>query len=202
MLTFTDFEFLDLTNYDHLSRIDDRLNQNSLLGYSVEYLSTRPWLFANGSTIGQAILSAIPRALWPDKPMVAGSGDMVSDFTGLHFGEDTSVGIGHIMEWYVNFGSLGVLFGMTGMGMLVAWMDRSAALHLYRGDWTGFMLWWLPGLSLLQVGGSFVEAVSGAGAGLVIAILLRQLTSHQGWLTQSPPEILTEGYGRNARLSR
>src|SRR4029453_1386325 len=67
--TFRDFEFLDFTNIRHLERIDDRLNQNTLLGTSVEYLATRPGEFAGGETIWEAVLSPIPRAFCPHNPI-------------------------------------------------------------------------------------------------------------------------------------
>ena len=176
--TFRNFEFLDLQNQDHLSRIDDRLNQNGLVGLSVAHLQLRPEEFARGETIWDALLSPIPRILWPDKPIAAGSGDLVSRFTGLRFAEGTSVGIGHILEWYVNFGSLGLFLGMCGTGLLVGWLDRSATRRLNQGDWPGFVLWYLPGLSLLQIGGSLVEAVSGASAGLVVALMINRYRPH------------------------
>lgn len=171
--TFSEFEFLDLTNYDHLNRIDERLNQNALVGLAVLNLQASPDLFANGRTLKDAALSLVPRAFWPEKHTAAGSGDLVSEFTGVTFGKDTSVGIGHVMEWYVNFGTWGVFLGMILMGITIGWVDRMAAVHLYEGDWPGFILFWLPALSLLQVGGSLVETVSGAGAGLIVAVLVR-----------------------------
>jgi hypothetical protein len=171
--TFLEFEFLDIENIDHLERIDQRLNQNYLVGRSVQYLSLRPELFARGRTLWEAALSPIPRALWPDKPIIAGSGDLVSEFTGLRFMTGTSVGIGHVLEWYVNFGALGIFLGMLAMGTLVGWIDYKAAVRIHHGDARGFVLWWLPGLSLLQVGGSLVEAVGSAGAGLIIGLAIR-----------------------------
>lgn len=167
--TLTQFEFMDIQNVDHLSRIDERLNQNFLLGRSVEYLQTHPDGFANGRTLWEAVLSPIPRLLWPGKPGGAGSGTLVTEFTGIRFTGNTSVGIGHILEWYVNFGALGVFFGMLGLGLVVSWIDNNAAARLREGDPSRFIAWWLPGLSLLQVGGSLVEAVSSAAAGMVIA---------------------------------
>ncbi len=172
--TFSEFEFLDLGNIEHLQRIDDRLNQNMLVGTAVAYLSTRPDEFAHGETLWDALLSPIPRVLWPNKPIAAGSGDLVSRFTGMKFAEDTSVGIGHVMEWYVNFGSFAVFGGSLLVGMILAGLDRVAASKLRMGDWSGFSLCYLPALSLLQVGGSLVEAVSGAGTGLVIAFAIQR----------------------------
>jgi hypothetical protein len=81
------------------------------------------------------------------------------------------------MEWYVNFGSYGVFWGMVALGVLIGWLDRQAIARLRRGDWSNFAVWWLPGLSLLQVGGSLVEAVSGAAAALVVALLIRQYSA-------------------------
>ena len=172
--TFSDFEFLNLANVDHLMRIDDRLNQTALVGAAVDYLRVRPEEFARGETIGQALMSPIPRALWPDKPISAGSGDLVSRFTGMRFAEGTSVGIGHVLEWYVNFGSLGVLFGSILFGAILTVIDAYCVAHLRAGHFSTFALWYLPSLSLLQVGGSLVEAVSGAGAGLVIGLLIHR----------------------------
>jgi hypothetical protein len=63
---------------------------------------------------------------------------------------------------------------MTLMGVLIGWIDRKAIARLYSGDWPSFTLWWLPGLSLLQVGGSLLEALSGAGAGLIVAALINR----------------------------
>ncbi len=170
--TLTNFELFDVYDYDHLLRIDDRLNQNFFIGRAVEYLEIHPERFAKGRTIWEAALSIIPRSFWPEKPMVAGSGDLVNEFTGITFDKDTSIGIGHILELYANFGVLGVVLGMALLGALVSAVDRIAAARLYVGDGAGFVAYWLPGLSLLQVGGSLVEAVSSAGAGIAIGLVV------------------------------
>jgi len=104
--------------------------------------------------------------LWRDKPMIAGSGDLVSRYTGMQFGPDTSVGIGEVMELYVNFGSPGVWTGMVVLGALLVLIDERAAFHLAHGDVKRCCLWFVPGLSLLQVGGSLVDVSLTAGAGL------------------------------------
>ena len=170
--TLTNFELIDLTNVDHLKRIDERMNQNFLVGLAVDHLTKYPDQFANGATIWQALLAPVPRMFWPEKVAAAGSGDMVSEFTGMRFSDTTSVGIGHVMEWYVNFGSAGVFFGMVIVGVIIAWLDRRAVLSLAQGDWAHFVFWWLPGLSLLQVGGSFFEALSGAASALVVVLVI------------------------------
>ena len=96
---------------------------------------------------------------------------MVTRYTGMGFEEGTSVGIGHVLELYANFGAEGVMWGLALLGMVITCVDRMAGRHLARADWGGFTLWYLPGLSLLQAGGSFAELISTAGASLVVALL-------------------------------
>jgi hypothetical protein len=174
--TFLNLELFDIHNVEHLQRVDLRLNQNYLVGMGVEYLDTHPDAFANGETILEAVFAPIPRALWPDKPSAAGSGDLVSRFTGIQFAEGTSVGIGQVMELYVNFASPGVFVGFIILGALLAYVDAKAARYRDAADWYRFTLWFLPGLSLLQLGGSLVEVTSSAAAGIVVAILLNRVT--------------------------
>ena len=154
--TVKDFEWFDLSNEKHLRRIDDRLNQNWLLGVSVEELSSTND-FAYGETLWDAVLALIPRVLWPSKPITAGSGGLVTRFTGIPFAEGTSVGIGHVMEFYVNFGTPSVVIGFIVLGTLVTLFDTYAARCLRHGDWQGFASWFLPALSFLNLGGSLVE---------------------------------------------
>jgi hypothetical protein len=174
--TLGSFEFLDIRNPAHLARIDERLNQNALVGLSIEYLGVHSDGFASGRTLWEAMLSPIPRVIWPDRPTAAGSGDLVSEFTGLTFMGETAVGIGHIMELYVNFATTGVVVGMAVIGILIAYLDRMAFRKIREGDWQGFVVWWLPGLGLLQVGGSLVDAMSVASASLAAALILQKYT--------------------------
>jgi hypothetical protein len=167
--TFSDPEFFDIRDIDHLRRVDVRLNQDFLVGAAVAWLRTRDNLFAHGETILDAFAAPIPRVLWPDKPIFAGSGDLVTRFTGIRFPEGTSVGIGQVMEFYVNFGSTGVFLGFVCFGALIAYVDARAANARDTGDWPQFVIWFLPGLSLLQSGGSLVEVTSQAAAALVVA---------------------------------
>jgi hypothetical protein len=122
----------------------------------------------------------VPRALWPEKTVSAGSGDLVSTYTGITFARDTSVGIGQVLEWYVNFGRAGIVVGFLLTGIVMALIDRCSLLALRRGDLQAFTLWFLPGISLLQLGGSFVDVTSGGAAALVVALVLNQITRRTG----------------------
>jgi hypothetical protein len=107
-------EWFDPWRDDHLRRIDVRLNQAYLMGAAVSHVQSGAVPFAGGDTVVDALLGFVPRAIRPDKPMAAGSGDLVATYTGMSFMGETSVGIGQVMEWYVNFGTTGVLIGSRG----------------------------------------------------------------------------------------
>ena len=179
-VTLSDFEWFDLSNHLHLQRIDDRMNQNHLVGAAISYLDSGAQDFAQGDTLWEALIALVPRAVWPDKPIVAGSGTLVTTYTGISFAEGTSVGIGQVMEFYVNFGDVGVFLGFLVIGTIITIVDWSAWQPLKQGDWGKFLFWYLPGLSLLQVGGSLVEVTSSAVSAAVLSLLL-----HRYWMRRT-----------------
>jgi len=170
LTTMSTFEWFDPSNRDHLVRVDNRMNQSFLVGAAVDRLSEVGG-YASGETLWEAVLALVPRALWPEKPVTAGSGNVVSQYTGIQFTPGTSIGIGQVMEFYINFGTLGVILGFLAMGVIVTVLDVQAAERLAVGDLHGFVLWYLPGISFLQVGGSLMEVTSSAAASLVVALL-------------------------------
>jgi hypothetical protein len=174
-VTVSTSEWFSPYNNDQLGAIDDRLNQNYLVGAAIGSLASRSVDFARGETLWDAVTALIPRALWADKPVVAGSGDLVTRYTGIEFAEGTSVGIGQVMELYVNFGTLGIVLGFGVLGVLLSIIDSTAGRKLSVGDWCGFALWYLPGLPLLGVGGSLVEATASCAASLVAALMVNRL---------------------------
>jgi len=171
--TVATFEWFDPANWEHLQRIDGRLNQNFLVGAAVYQLS-QTQAYARGDTLWDALLALIPRAIWPDKPITAGSGNLVSRYTGIDFAAGTSVGVGQVMEFYLNFGTPGVVIGFIIMGVIITALDWQAAERLARSDLRGFVLWFLPGIALLQVNGQLVELTASAGASLVVALLVNR----------------------------
>lgn len=172
--TLANVEFFDPDSEDHLRRVDLRLNQDLLIGAAVTYLEEGSADFARGATFRDAVLALIPRAIWPNKPIVAGSGDLVSNYTGFLFAEGTSVGIGQVLESYVNFAEFGVVGVFLLIGGVLVVVDRMAWVHLAGGNVNRFVLFYLPGLSLLQIGGSLVEVTTTAAAGLVVAVMLNR----------------------------
>lgn len=172
--TVVDFEWFDPSNSDHLRRIDARLNQDDLVGSAVNRLSITGD-YAHGRTMWESVQALVPRALWPDKPFIAGSGDLVANATGRTFARGTSVGIGHVLELYMNFGTLGVIIGSFFLGISLGAVDMIAASKLNAGDFQGFALLMLVGICFLDVGGSFVALTSSAAASALIAVLVNRL---------------------------
>jgi hypothetical protein len=172
--TVSGIEWFDPDTESHLDHINNRLNQNNLVGAAVDYMNNGYEEFASGATFWQAVIALVPRAVWPDKPVVAGSMGFVTQYTGITFAEGTSVGIGQVMEFYINFGAAAVLLGFLTLGVLVAGIDKAMADRLAAGDWQGCAFWFMPGIALLQVGGSLVEVTASFGASLVAIHLVNE----------------------------
>ncbi|HEV8060310.1 MAG TPA: hypothetical protein VGP68_10575 [Gemmataceae bacterium] len=150
--------WFSLGNNSQLDQIDERLNQNSLLGAAVRELEAGHVKFAEGETLQNMLFALVPRMIWRDKPIYAGSGMLVTRFTGMEFGAGTSVGIGHVMEIYVNYGKTGVLIGFTIIGILLSVLDIAAAEYLYLGRLEEFLLCFVAGSTFLTVGGVLAES--------------------------------------------
>jgi hypothetical protein len=172
----------DPSNQAHLQALDMRLNQNELVGAAVAYVPALTE-FAAGKTIYFAAIALIPRAIWPDKPVIAGSMGMVGEYTGVAFAEGTSVGMGQVMEFYVNFGGPGVVVGFLLLGMLVRLLDLQIAERLQAGNWPQFALWFGVGAATLQPIGQLLEITSSmAGAALLGLLLARFFEMRQARL--------------------
>ena len=169
-----DFEFFSLSDPDHLSYVNQRLNQNILVGQAVRRLSVTHD-FAQGSTLSESVLALVPRAVWPDKPIRAGSPEIATRYTGIRYAEGTSVGVGHVLEFYINFGTAGVFLGFITIGVILTLIDVRARRSLNASNERAFALWFLVGISFIHVGGSLVELSSSAGASLILAIVLNNV---------------------------
>lgn len=177
---FAQAQWFDAADTHHLNLIQLRLNQNHLVGAAMEYTpAMRP--YAAGETLWLSVVALVPRALWPEKPVQGGSMSYVSNYTGLTFGAGTSVGMGQVLEFYINYGRAGVLIGFFALGMLLVWFDLSAVAALQAGRWRDFTLWYSLGLCTLDPGGALSE-VTAALAGVGVASLgLRVLFERSAW---------------------
>jgi hypothetical protein len=166
----TRFQTLDFNSQDHMDAIDDRLNQNYLVGIAVMRHESGWSNFAYGNTV--PVWALIPRAIWPDKPAVGGGRRVVSDFTGIKFDETTSVGAGQVLEFYVNFGIPGLILGFAFFGFVLMRLDQGITRALVADDTRGLLLRALPGFTLLQPGGNVLEIMVAAAAAFSAAHLV------------------------------
>jgi len=158
---FTDFVWFDPSDPKQQSALDQRLNQNYFVGLAAERIDHGETDYLHGRSVWEAFLALIPRAIWPDKPVGAGSGTIVAEVTGLELSTSTSWGVGNVMEFYINFGIPGVIGGFALLGYLIGWLDRKAAAVERRGDFARVPIYFLPAVALIQPNGSMVELAAG-----------------------------------------
>jgi hypothetical protein len=162
--TFSRIEPLNLDNDQHATSLDARLNQNYFAGLAAERLD-QGWVdFLQGQSFYEAVIAVIPRAVWPDKPVVAGSGTIVRDMTGLELSTETSWGVGQVMEFYMNFGWPSLVIGFALLGWLIGRLDWKAAIAERTGNAHTLLVCFLPAVALIQPIGSLVELFGGAAA--------------------------------------
>lgn len=167
------FEWFNPRDEDQLWQLDKRLNQNLFIGTSAEQFSYNQD-YVHGKTIWDAFIGLVPRIVWPGKPQFVGGSEFVSHFTGVQYFGGTSMAIGQVMEFYVNFGSTGVILGFLCLGAIITIFDLIARQHLLSGNWQGFAFWFLGGLCFLRVEGSLVEIVMTGIAGAITAFLVNR----------------------------
>ncbi len=177
----SNFKLLDFTDSDQLRAIDGRFGLNALTGLAVQRVNTGVVPFANGSTILDAALAVIPRAIWPDKPIAVGGQAYVNLYTGVYFLGSTTVAMGQVMEFYVNYGAAGVFIGFMVLGTVLAVIDKSAALALHKGNQHRFSLLvvcafglWLNQDNLVTILGT---SISGVGTVIIFSLILETLVS-------------------------
>jgi hypothetical protein len=112
----------------------NRGDYTELLAAALEYTpAVEP--FAYGSTLLDIFVALVPRALWPDKPFELGGSAFVTKYTGIAFGEGTSVATGLLFELYINFGTGAVLIGMFLLGLGFAWLERKFYVYSGKNHW-------------------------------------------------------------------
>jgi len=151
------FEWIDFNNEDHIKSLVVRLNESYLAGTGIARHEAGLVELTAGATIPLWVI--VPRAIWPSKPVVGGSGNLVSEFTGIYFAEGTSVGVGQTLEFYMNFGTNGVVLGFFLLGLLIGKLDKDIIFCLRSGNLAGLLTAGLCGASLLQPNGNLMEII-------------------------------------------
>jgi hypothetical protein len=180
----TDFQFLDLSNPSHLFALDDRLNQNYIVGEGIMQHRQGETELQYGATL--PLWALIPRVIWPDKPAVGGGGYLVSQFTGIGFEEGTSVGIGQVLEFYINFGMPGILAGFAVFGFILMRLDQRMMRAFAMGNTTGVTQTALPGLAMLMPLGNLMEILVAVASAIIASQALTRLKFLDASPTQRP----------------
>ena len=167
---FRNFKWFDSQNLQHLYALDQRLNQNLFVGLAAARIEQGRVDYLYGRSLWEGLMALIPRALWPEKPVVAGSPKIVSEMTGMQLDENSSFGVGNVMEFHINFGIPGLVVGFCVLGFLLRSLDKHAALSLRRANFGGAIGGFLPAVALIQPNGSVVELAGGCAAALVASL--------------------------------
>ncbi|MEC9344707.1 MAG: hypothetical protein VYB54_00680 [Pseudomonadota bacterium] len=88
-----------------------------------------------------------PRFLFPDKEDLGSDSDITSEFTGLRVAgvrQNTSIGLGYIPQFYIDFGVFGVILGSFVLGCMMGLfllMLRSSAIlpRLAAATWAAYL---------------------------------------------------------------
>jgi len=170
-----DTQFFDANNRQQLAYIDERLSLNRLIGLGIHRLDTGINQYADGQTILDAAMMLVPRAIWPEKPIVAGGQALVNRYTGVYLYGNTSVGLGQVLEFYVNFGTLGVITGFLLLGLLLAFIDRKVANSLRIGNYYAAALWLIPAFGLWLPEDNLITMVGSSISGWLTLLVFNSL---------------------------
>ena len=191
--TARDFEWFDPANRKHLIALDKRLNQNYFVGLAARRIEQGQVDYLEGESVWEGLQALVPRAFWPEKPVYAGSPQIVSKMTGLRLSPTTSFGVGNVMEFQINFGIPGVVVGFVVLGWLIGTLDLKAAIAERRGELGKVIFLFLPCVALVQPNGSLVELCSGSAAALVGAFAWNALWKRLVMRNSSVPKLVPVG---------
>ena len=153
-----DLSWFDPANDKHLVALNERLNQNYFVGLAAARIDAGFANYLYGRSLWEGLISLVPRAIWPDKPVFGGSPAIVMEMTGLELDQSTSFGVGNVMEFQINFGMEGVIIGFLVLGWLIGTLDRKAAIAEQKGDLGKAIVFFLPAVALIQPNGSMVSS--------------------------------------------
>src|SRR5204863_5388145 len=142
--------WFDPSNRDHLIALDDRLNQNFFVGLAAVRIEDGRAKYLYGESVWEGLVALVPRALWANKPVFAGSPEIVSKMTGLWLSPTSSFGVGNVMEFQINFGTPGVVIGFLLLGWALATLDLKAAIAEARGHLGKLTLFFLCCVALIK----------------------------------------------------
>jgi hypothetical protein len=163
----SNLEPLDINRSDHVSMLLARLNESTLVGAGVDNYNSGFVDLVHGATV--PVWAFVPRVVWPNKPPVGGGGELVTEFTGIPFALDTSVGIGQTLEFFMNFGQPGVIIGFLIWGFILARFDLTMRTGLEDGRLGPILVAGLCGAAMLQPNGNLLEIIVTVVASFIVA---------------------------------
>jgi hypothetical protein len=103
-----------VTPYDIQDLIFTRIDMSDILAQEIVFENSPSGEdeFAYGETLLDGLYAIVPRAMWEDKPTVAGYSDFVSRYTGVVRDDTTAVGVPVQFELYANGGVIAVVVGI------------------------------------------------------------------------------------------
>lgn len=168
----SNFIFFNIFDQKQLSIGEERLDLDYQTGLAMERINAGIVDYENGSTIISAGLMLIPRFIWLDKPIILGGNVLVSQFTGMQFPVTTTVSLGHVMEFYINFGLLGVIIGFIILGVLISAFDKAAAVALLENRFYAVAFYLTPAFGFLLVGDDLIALTGTVGSALVTVAMM------------------------------
>jgi len=168
-----ELQHIEVTPYDIQNLLFERIDMSDLLAQEVGFEDSPSGedQFRYGGTYADGAYALIPRALWTDKPMVAGYADFVSAYTGSYRSDTTAVGVPEQFELYANGGPPFVIVGMFILTYLCARLERFIAvsrrpLHILMPS-IMFLMPFANGIEQLML--VLATAVAGAASSFLVA---------------------------------
>jgi hypothetical protein len=122
--------------------------------------------YLKGETFKNLLTNLVPRVFWPNKPTEVMGQWFGHTYRILHPGDRiTSINLPWIVEFYINFGPLGVVVGMGLVGVLLALIERvllrpeMSELEIVTGWALVFRLFYQESNLSLMLGGFITQAV-------------------------------------------
>jgi hypothetical protein len=122
--------------------------------------------YRNGETLLPLTYMWIPRVLWPEKPQATLGNDWAKDYNLLGAGDfSTSYNLPWLIEFYLNFGGIGVFLGMCWAGYVLRLLERlffaptASPFSAIVGVALVGNLWWLESNVSLTLGNLFSQAI-------------------------------------------
>ena len=166
----TGLTWFDSLNADQLNSLDERMNQCEFVGLAAQNIASGGVSFLHGRSIWEGLQALVPRVIWPEKPIFAGSSQFVREFCGKEVNETTSYGVGQVMELYINFGIPSLVVGFFLFGLAYGWVDRKAAAAVQTGNFATALFWFLPAVGMNAPLASIAEVMGNVAAAVIAGI--------------------------------